>query len=365
MTKRTTIFLSVSWLSLVIGAAACSTAQDKSEIASTSAAGCSSGSIEVCVLPGAYELDTAIDSVLSNLKQKAKGDGFNGARVACTEVSYPGAEPKVLAEAAERGTFICLFNNTATMNMALNRLSTFIEDFETVDADAKYSDEVWAEEQKSNGSLGHNLESQDLSRYLKETKPFIEKRSQSQVLGIQIENEFSKKFILPMLQNKPKSILLGVPLPETSGEEAAAELKAVLGHEIFHSLYFHSDVMQQVVKSYVDAASAADISLMKKRLSQKGYAVENEDGSPASAKQSYMFYNETAAYLLESGACTDGAFMSYVDESVEDLKEISKTAPLVVKHAAKLREILVSKQVIDPQWAKKWSPDLIKDGCHL
>lgn len=365
MIHRTTRLVSVSWLALATALSACSTSQDKSAVASAgNSAVCSGKNIEMCIIPGNLELDVAIDSVLAELKDQPRGP--NGpAKVACAELNYPGAEPKVLAEKDQRGTFICLFNHTSSMNMALNRLSTYIEDFETVDAASDYSDAAWAAAQLTNGSLGHNLESPDLRRYLAETKAHITKRAQSSVAGIQLENEFMNRFIVPMIEKKPKSILLGVPLPESTGDAAAAELKAVLGHEVFHSIYFHSDLMKKLVKTYIDATSAEDVALMKKRLGQKGYAVENEDGSAPTPKQNYMFYNETAAYLLESGACTDGAFMSYIDESVEDLVPVSKTAPLVVRHAAKLREILVGQQVIEANWAQKWSPDLLKAGCHL
>ncbi len=334
---------------------------------------CKGKDIEICKVEGQHPLDEAIELVLKQVQKSVDKHGIDkkdldNAFVACTEVAYPGNEALIKSEEAQRGTFICLFNTSFVMNMALNRLSTFIEDFETVDASSSYSDKKWVKNQIDDGTMGHNLESQDLQRYLKETKVFIDKRAKSDVKGIQVESEFLEKFIRPTIdaaKGKPKSILLGVYLPEEGKKrDAAAELKAVLGHEIFHSLYFHSEKMQKLVKDYVDASGPADVAMMKRKLMQKGYAVENKDGTPPSEKQQYMFYNEAEAYLLESGACTDGAFMAYSDEDSEEPEHIiEKTAPLVVKHAAKLRQVLLKENVMSAEWASKWSPDLVLAGC--
>lgn len=345
---------------------------------------CYGKSITICDFPGEYPLDKAISLVLNNVGEQAKRQGpsdktLSHAHVACAEVAYPGGEKTILAESSRRGTFICLFNNSYAMNMSLNRLSTFIEDFETVDSKADYSEVNWSTSQATETTMGHNLESPDILRYMRETQTYIKNRTQSSDLGTRVEAEFLKSYISLKIQGdskspgdrankgKPQSIFLGVPLPELeSPAEAQAQLTAVLGHEIFHALYFHSAKLQTLVKDYIDKTGTEDTELMKRRLSQKGYAVTNDDGSPPSAKQTYMFYNESLAYLLESGACTDGAFMSYRDDDQDQPKETLKnTAPLVVKHAANLRKILVSEGVITPNWATQWSPDLIqKSGCQ-
>ncbi|MCX6127856.1 MAG: hypothetical protein NTX25_02180 [Proteobacteria bacterium] len=334
---------------------------------------CGGDEIQICVLPDQYPLDVAIDRVLEPVQESVKKHGLDKnnldhAIVACAEVSYPGSEAAIINEAKKRGTFICLFNSAFVMNMSLNRLSTFIEDFETVDQKSDYSDKQWVKAQIDDGTQGHNLESQDLQRYLKETKKYIDKRAKSEVKGIKLETEFLENYIRPAIdevRGKPKSILLGVFLPEEGKKkDASAQLKAVLGHEIFHSLYFHCDKMQKQVKGYIDGTQPEEVRLMKKKLSQKGYAVENSDGKAPSEKQIYMFYNEAQAYLLESGACRDGAFVEYEDGDKESPeKPIENKSPLIVKHTGKLRQVLLKENVISADWAQKWSPDLTAMGC--
>lgn len=339
----------------------------------TPAVTCSVEAMTRCEFAGRHDLDKAIALVLKNVQDHvaaspAPTTSLDGAHVACAEVAYPGNEPVLIAEKEKRGTFICLFNNQYTMNMALNRISTFVEDFETVDAKQDYSDTSWTEAQKTDGTLGHNLESPDIKRYQRETSTYIQRRSGSNLRGIRLESEFLSGFIARKIDDetgKPQSILLGVPLPAAGGtRDAMDELKAVLGHEIFHSLYFHSAQMREIVKSFIDELPKRDVDLMKRKLLIKGYDVVNDDGSPPSEKQVYMFYNEAQAYLLESGACTDGAFMSYSDEDAEEPEHmIEKTAPLVVKYAAALRQRLVESGVIARDWANAWSPDLVQAGC--
>jgi hypothetical protein len=334
---------------------------------------CSGEAMTRCDFAGRHELDKAIALVLKNVQDHvaanpAPADSIEGAHVACAEVAYPGNEPTLLAETAKRGTFICLFNSQYTMNLALNRISTFVEDFETVDEKADYSDARWVEAQKTDGTLGHNLESPDIKRYQRETATHIQRRSRSDLRGIRLESEFLSGFVAPKMdaeRGKPESILLGVPLPAAGGTtDAMEELKAVLGHEIFHSLYFHSAKMREIVQSYIDGLPQRDVDQMKRKLMIKGYDVVNDDGSPPSEKQVYMFYNETQAYLLESGACRDGAFMSYSDEDAEEPRHmIEKTAPLVVQYAGGLRQRLVDAGVIAKPWADQWSPDLVSAGC--
>ncbi len=334
---------------------------------------CEGQSIKICQFPNDHELDEAIQLVLGDIQaaEAARKPGTQDlalARVACAEVAYPGNEPAIRAEASKRGTFICLFNSQFTMNVALNRLSTFIEDFETVDETPGYTDEKWVDAQKTNGSLGHNLESQDLEKYMTATKKHLDRRAKSPTIGIKMETEFFDRYIrakLDKTRGKPTSIFLGVFLPsKDESTDAAAVLKATLGHEIFHSLYFHSAPMQKIVKTYIDAAPPPDVKALKKKLSQKGYAVENTDGKPPSPKQVYMFYNEVQAYLLESGACTDGAFVRYEDDDLDEpLKPVPGHAPMVVKYAAGLRQKLLAASVISPEWAGKWSPDLVTTGC--
>ncbi len=334
---------------------------------------CYGTSLKICDFPGQYHLDEAISLVLKNIQDsKLSGvpsDSLHGAQVACAEVAYPGSEKAIMDDSAHRGTFICLFNNSYSMNMSLNRLSTFIEDFEVADATLGYDDGIWAKKQATEKTMGHNLESPDIKRYVSETKHYIEKRAKSTDLGTSVESEFLSGFILPKIDEttgKPKSVILGVPLPEAATTpDPEAQLTAVLGHEIFHALYFHSNKLQSLAKNFIDNLGADDRKLLTQRLSQKGYAVTNSDGTPPSPKQTYMFYNETVAYLLESGACSDGAFVSYVDSDAEEPHEvIPQTAPLVVDHAANLRKILVSQGTISQSWADQWSPDLTKKiGC--
>jgi hypothetical protein len=336
-----------------------------SAAASTDAPSCTGQQLSLCKYARSYELGAAIDLAVLHLQGKSSGASAAGSpapAVVCAEVSYPGREPELMRQTAKRGTYMCLFDSQYSMNMALNRISTFVEDFITVDAEPGYSDAAWSAKQKTEGTKGHNLESPDLTRYLEETRQHVGRRAQSSEAGVRLENEFLEGFIKPMLDprtGKPISIVLGVYMPPSDEGDPGAILRAYLGHEIFHSLYFHSEKMRGIVNSYIDALPEGEQGAMRRKLWQKGYAVINDDKTPPSAKQIYMFYNEVAAYLLESGACVDGAFMSYEDDESDEPKIIIPShAPLVVAHAAKLRRKLLDASVITSDWARVWSPEL-------
>lgn len=332
---------------------------------------CAGEQLSLCRYARSYELGAAIDLAVAHLQAGSGAGAASTAErpapaVVCAEVSYPGREPELMRQTAQRGTYMCLFDSQYSMNMALNRISTFVEDFITVDAEPGYSDAAWADQQKTEGTKGHNLESPDLARYLEDTRQHVAKRARSSDAGIRLENEFLEGFIKPMLDprtGKPTSIVLGVYMPPSDEGDPARILRAYLGHEIFHSLYFHSERMRRIVNSYIDALPEGEQGAMRRKLWQKGYAVLNTDGTPPSAKQIYMFYNEVAAYMLESGACVDGAFMSYEDDESDEPKiVIPNHAPLVVAHAATMRRKLLDASVITSEWARVWSPEL--KGCQ-
>lgn len=359
------------FLVLVLLVMACRTPraheQGESGLASnrgTSAPRCGGQFIRMCELVGEHDLATTIEETLKTVQTPASGTPLPAHRVACGAVRYPGAEAQLQGPKAGIATLVCLFDSQYSMNMALNRISTFVEDFTTVDAEPGYSDAAWAQKQQSEGTKGHNLESPDLARYAAETASYIRHRARSTDPGIALEAEFHAAFVEPMLHphsGKSRFIVLGVYVPPPAEtDDPAGLLKAVLGHEIFHALYFHSEKMRTLVKNYVDAQSPYEQTLMRRRLVQKGYAVSNADGAPPSAKQQYMFYNETQAYLLESGACADGAFISYQDEDKDEPQQPLKgQAPLVLRHAAPLRRLLLEAKVIDADWTKEWSPSSI------
>ena len=123
--------------------------------------------------------------------------------------------------------------------------------------------------------------------------------------------------------------------------------------------------MRSIVENFVAKMSPEEKNLLEKKLSQKGHAVTNENGDRPTSKQTYMLHNEAQAYLLESGSCVDGAFMSYEDdEATSPDRVIPKTAPLVVKYSAKLRKELIDAGVFAREWADHWSPDVVRNkGC--
>ena len=117
--------------------------------------------------------------------------------------------------------------------------------------------------------------------------------------------------------------------------------------------------MQNVVKDFIDKMPQEDQKAIGEMLYEIGYEVINEDGSPRSPKQTYMYYNEAAAYLLESGACETGAFVTW--EPVGNDK-----AYLVTKYSNDLRKLLIEEELFLKVGLRNESPDLISAGkCKI
>ena len=327
---------------------------------------CYGSELNVCSFPGQHELDQAADLILRhvethNAQIPAKMPTHESPTVACAEVAYPGQEPEIIAESHKRGTFICLFNSRYAMNMALGRISAFVEDFVTVDREAGYSHEQWSKAQMANTTLGHNLEAPGIRRYLTETRPLIEARTLSKDPGTMLESEFLHTYIVPKLDpiyGKPESIFLGVYLPtKKPSTDANEKLKSVLGHEIFHGLFFHSKKMRKIVQDYIDELSTDEKKMIEKYLSLRGYAVAAQKGGDPTPQQLYLLANETQAYLLEASACSPNFMVSGLQEAFSSPPSlVSREDSFTSKHSKALRKKLIEAEVITREWADRWSP---------
>ena len=139
------------------------------------------------------------------------------------------------------------------------------------------------------------------------------------------------------IQNDKPFILLGVFL--TSDKEPPKQMEdliSTLGHEIFHSFYFHSSKMRNLVKEFFDENSPEGIESLTNQLQDFGHSIIDKEGN----QKKYMIYNEAQAYLLENGAYTDAAFAR---------------TEFPQKFSSKLRKLLIDEKIIKEDWASKWS----------
>ena len=296
----------------------------------------SSNPLQIDILEGEYDIDDVIPLMVEKLsKLSSNTNSLDDATVICADIIYPGYVET--ADSDNPKTILCLFNNRYVMNTTLKRMGNFIEDLIIADEEPNYSDTQWVEDKKTDRIEGYNLESPDIEKYLNETKSLIQNRQSSSVQGIQIENSFLENFLLKKIQNDKPFILLGVFL--TSDKEPPKQMEdliSTLGHEIFHSFYFHSSKMRNLVKEFFDENSPEGIESLTNQLQDFGHSIIDKEGN----QKKYMIYNEAQAYLLENGAYTDAAFAR---------------TEFPQKFSSKLRKLLIDEKIIKEDWASKWS----------
>lgn len=196
-------------------------------------------------------------------------------------------------------TYVAVFSDQRTMNLALARASIHIEKGQ-LQNDLQHADSRW-----NRMINGHDLKAKDLREHwrVSSNQKVIPRESLTRqaLKDIELEAEFWQSFALPFIKKKPNSVLLAVSVDRSYGP--------TLSHELLHAQYFKNKKFDIAIQDFWQTeVSNSDKVLIKKRL-ESYYDANNEN----------LIRNEFQAYILMNGAKNSSLLSELVDKYREPL----------------------------------------------
>lgn len=177
------------------------------------------------------------------------------------------------------GVALAVFDTRRSMNAAVNRASTFIDEGGRLMSDRETARPV--------DVGGHCLRVDDLRSYWRAYTPrraeLGDARGTARRAALSLETTFWREVVVPMLDQRQTAVLIAVAL-DTPIEET-------LSHELLHAQYFGDSTVRKTVNCYwSDTLAATERALVRELLGELYF--ECDDASYA---------NELFAYLLQRG----------------------------------------------------------------